>query len=150
LVSNLGGFGVVELVQDIHSKQEMVLKRCNIDREESFEIARVEINMLQKYKGPYVVELIDSCIHQKSKTSREAFLLMEYYPGDHLLNRLLKRNGVHLPVDIVLRMLGQMCLALKEMHTSRPPIVHRDLKLENVLFGPVCFMYFSTTPRIVV
>jgi serine/threonine protein kinase len=133
----IGGFGVVELVSDIYTKQEMVLKRCNIDRQESFDIANTEIKMLQKFKGPYVVNLLDSCVYQKSKTTREAFLLMEYYPGDHLLNRLLQRNGAHLPQDAIFRMFGQLCLAVKDMHLSRPAIVHRDIKLENVLFGQV-------------
>lgn len=127
----------MELVSDVYTKQELVLKRCNIDRPESFEIANTEIKMLQKFKGPYVVSLIDSCIFQKTKTTREALLLMEYYPGDHLLNRLLQRNNVHLPADSVYRMFGQLCMGVKEMHLSRPPIVHRDLKLENVLFGQV-------------
>jgi serine/threonine protein kinase len=128
---------VVELVCDLHTKQEMVLKRCNIDRPESFEIARIEINMLQKYKGPHVVELLDSGIHEKTRTSREALLLMEFCPGDHLLNRLLQRNGQYLPADAILRMFGQICLPLKDMHTSHPAIINRDLKLENVLFGQV-------------
>lgn len=93
--------------------------------------------MLQKYNGPYIVKLLESAILQKSKTSREALLLMEYYPGDHLLGRLLARNGSYLPQDTIFRMFGQLCLALKDMHLSRPPIVHRDIKLENVLFGTV-------------
>lgn len=136
----LGGFGVVELVCDSYSKQDMVLKRCNIDRPESFETASLEIKMLQRYKSPYIVNLIDSCIHQKNKTSREAFLLLDYCPGDHLLNRLVHRNGQHLPVDVILRMFGQLCMALKEMHASHPPIIHRDIKLENILFGQVAFI----------
>lgn len=136
MVYFLGGFGVVDLVVDAYSKQELVLKRCNIDRAESFEIARKEISMLQKYKGPYIVELLESAILEKSRT-REALLLMEYYPGDHLLGRLLARNGSYLPQDTILRMFGQLCLALKDLHLSRPPIVHRDIKLENVLFGTV-------------
>ena len=118
----------------------MVLKRCNIDREESFEIARKEINMLQKFKGPYVAELLDSCIFQKTKTSREALLLLDYYPGDNLLIRLRNRNEVPLPEESIFRMFGQLCLALKDMHASR--IVHRDIKLENVLFGVVSVTAF--------
>lgn len=133
----------MDLVVDAYSKQELVLKRCNIDRAESFEIARKEINMLQKYKGPYIVELLESAIFEKSRTSREALLLMEYYPGDHLLGRLLARNGSYLPQDTIYRMFGQLCLALKDMHLSRPPIVHRDIKLENVLFGTVSAHYFA-------
>lgn len=133
----------MELVTDIYTKQELVLKRCNIDRPESFDIANTEIKMLQKFKGPYVVSLLDSCIHQKTKTSREACLLMEYCTGDHLLNRLLQRNGSYLPQDAIFRMFGQLCLGVKEMHLSRPVIVHRDLKLENILFGPVSCAFWS-------
>jgi hypothetical protein len=53
-----GGFGVVDLVTDMRTNQEFVLKRCNIDREESFETARKEINMLQQFKGTHVAELL--------------------------------------------------------------------------------------------
>ncbi|KAJ1425866.1 kinase-like domain-containing protein [Ochromonadaceae sp. CCMP2298] len=128
-----GGFGVVDLVTDIRSNQEFVLKRCNIDREESFETARKEINMLQQFKGTHVAELLDSAISEKNR-SKEALLLMTFYPGDHLLGRLQARNGSHLPQDSILRIFGQLCEAVLSMHTARPPIVHRDLKLENVLF----------------
>ena len=137
-----GGFGVVDLVSDIYTKKDFVLKRCNIDRPESFEIARKEISMLQKFKGPHVVALLDSAIIQKNKTSREALLLLEYYPGGHLLNRLLERGGNYLPIDTILRMFGQLCLSISVLHLSRPSIVHRDIKLENVLFGEVSIHIF--------
>lgn len=129
---------------EVHTKKEFILKRCNIDRQESFEVAKKEINMLQKYSGPYIVELIDSTIIQKTRSSREALLLMEYYPGGHLLDRLLRRAGNHLSLEGIFRIFGQLCLALRPFHMSSPPIAHRDIKLENILFGTVriaCLIY---------
>jgi AP2-associated kinase len=145
---NTGGFGVVDLVVDTHSKKEHVLKRCNIDREESFSVATKEINMLQRYRGPNVVALLDTTIVQKNRSSREALLLLEFCPGGHLLSRLLERGESYLPVDAIYRMFGQICVAISALHSSRPVVVHRDIKLENVLFGEVDLArhsLFSTT-----
>ena len=33
------------------------------------------------------------------------------------------------------RIFGQLLLALQPLHDYNPPVVHRDLKLENILFG---------------
>lgn len=139
---------MVDLVVDTHSKKEHVLKRCNIDREESFSVATKEINILQRYRGPNVVALLDTTIVQKNRSSREALLLLEFCPGGHLLSRLLERGESYLPADAIYRMFGQICVAISAMHSSRPVIVHRDIKLENILFGEVtlaCHSLFSTT-----
>lgn len=122
---------------EIHTKKDFVLKRCNVDREEALTTVKKEINILQRFAGPYVVELIDSDIIIKNRSSREALLLLDFCPGGHLLERLNKRNGSFLPKESIFRMFGQLLLALKPMHESNPPVVHRDLKLENILFGVV-------------
>jgi len=131
-----GGFGVIDLVSEIHSHQEYVLKRCNIDRQEVFDIVKKEISILQEFGGPYVVKLVDSAIFERSTRSKEALLLLEYYPGGHLLERLNKRNGVHLPIDSIYRTFGYILLGVKPFHEHYPVIIHRDLKLENILFAP--------------
>eukprot|EP01038_Epipyxis_sp_PR26KG_P007941 gene7941-10775_t len=130
-----GGFGFVDLVQDLHSKKEFVLKRCGIDRQEALNIVRKEINILQRYSGPYIVQLIESDIVQKNSHSKEALLLLDYCPGGHLLDRLNKRNGSYLPPETIYRIFGQILVGLKPFHESNPCVVHRDLKLENILFG---------------
>jgi AP2-associated kinase len=137
----IGGFGLIELVVDTHSQRELVLKRCNIDRPEVREIVQKEINILQRFKGPYVVNLLGHDVNQK-RTGTEALLLMEYYPGGHLLDRLNQRHGSLLPIQSVYTIFGQLLQSVNALHTSRPPIIHRDLKLENILIGPVCY-YFS-------
>jgi AP2-associated kinase len=115
----------------------MVLKRCNIDRDEVFDTIKKEISILQKYKGQYIVNLIENDIAIRNKTSREALILLDYYPGGHLLQRLNERNGNPLPAESIYRIFGQILLGLKPFHQSNPPIIHRDIKLENILFGVV-------------
>jgi len=89
-----------------------------------------------------MVNLIASDIVQKNRASREALLLMDYYPGGHLLDRLNMRNGSPLPMESAFRIFGQLLLSLKPLHQNNPPIVHRDLKLENILFGGVSTIIF--------
>lgn len=132
-----GGFGVIELVEESHSQRLMALKRCNVDRKEVFAIVNKEISILQRFNSPYIVTLIASDVVVKNRNSQEALLLLDYCPGGHLLDRLNSRNGAHLPSESIYRIFGQLLLALRLFHENRPPIIHRDLKLENILFGQV-------------
>ena len=133
-----GGFGFVDLVYEANSKIEYVLKRSGIERAEIYDIVKKEINILQSYAGPHLVKLLASDVIMVSKGKPEACLLLELCPGGHLLDRLNSREGKHLPPASLYRIFGQLLLALKPMHESNPPVTHRDLKLENILFGTVC------------
>jgi AP2-associated kinase len=64
-------------------------------------------------------------------------MLLTYCPGGHLLERLQRRDGKPLPATNVYRIFGQILSGVKPMHEYNPPVTHRDLKLENVLFGAV-------------
>lgn len=133
-----GGFGLVYLVADTRVGRDMntqmyCLKKCAINRQESYDTVKKEVNLLNRFAGPNVVQLLASEVNIRSGT--DALLLLEYCPGGHLLDRLLSRNGEHLPENTIFRIFGQILLAIKPMHESKPPVVHRDLKLENILFG---------------
>ena len=132
-----GGFGYVDLVYEASSRAEYVLKRCGIERPEMYEIVKKEISILQRFAGPHLVKLLASEVITLAQGKREACLLLEFCPGGHLLERLCGREGKHLPPASLYRIFGQLLLALKPMHESEPPITHRDLKLENILFGSV-------------
>ena len=132
-----GGFGYVDLVYDASSKVEYVLKRAGIERNEVYEVVKKEISILQRYAGPHLVKLLASEVIVLSKGKREACLLLELCPGGHLLDRISSREGKHLPPPSLYRIFGQLLLAIQPMHESNPPVTHRDLKLENILFGAV-------------
>jgi serine/threonine protein kinase len=131
-----GGFGYVDLAKDIRNNRDVVLKRCSIARQESFAVVNKEIRILQQFKGPYIVELIaEDIININGK--QEAVLLLELCPGGHLLQRLIDRSNSksYYNQNEIYKIFGQICSAVKSLHENTPPITHRDLKLENILFG---------------
>ena len=118
------------------------LKRCSLQRKESFDIVQKEINMLQKFAGDYVIKMLGNEILGRHTSTPEAVLLLEFCPGGHLLDRLVAREGKRLSQEEIMRIFGMLLQALAPMHACNPPIVHRDIKLENVLFGVVGDGYF--------
>lgn len=132
-----GGFGYVDLVFDTSSKVEYVLKRSGIERQEIYEIVKKEISILQRFAGPHVVKLLASDVIVVNKGKKEACLLLELCPGGHLLDRLSVIESKSLSPATLYKIFGQLLLAVKPFHESEPPVTHRDLKLENILFGSV-------------
>lgn len=53
--------------------------------------------------------------------------LKDYLPPSH--------QGKHLPPNLVLQILAQTSRAIQHMHKQSPPIIHRDLKIENILLS---------------
>jgi AP2-associated kinase len=94
---------------------------------------------LRRFKDKHIVHLIASETSQNSG-KREAYLLLEYCSGGHLLAKLNGRNGVPLPLSDICRIFSQLLEAVAPLHSSSPPVIHRDLKLENILFSEEGFV----------
>lgn len=62
---------------------------------------------------------------------RQPYIVMEYIPGGTLRDRM--RPGVPVPLDVAIRVAGQVCDALQYAH--RKGVYHRDLKPENIFFA---------------
>lgn len=75
-------------------------------------------------------------IEDVSKDDR-AFFVMEYVAGGDLeqyLNSFIKSN-LSMPVSRVLNLMRQILSGLNTLHAANPPIIHRDLKLNNILLS---------------
>ncbi|MFP5264093.1 MAG: protein kinase domain-containing protein [Blastocatellia bacterium] len=59
------------------------------------------------------------------------FLVMEYIPGDDL-QELIRESGGATPVGEVLHWADQILDALDYLHSQQPPIIHRDIKPQNL------------------
>ncbi len=59
-------------------------------------------------------------------------VLMELCTGGHLIN-LLERFGGKLSEKQILFVLRDVGTGIKHMHSMKPPVAHRDLKVENIL-----------------
>ncbi|HET8674224.1 MAG TPA: protein kinase [Blastocatellia bacterium] len=59
------------------------------------------------------------------------FLIMQFIPGDDL-EEMLTRRGEPFPVEQALGWADQLLDALDYLHAQQPPIIHRDIKPQNL------------------
>ena len=64
-----------------------------------------------------------------------AFLVMEYVLGRSLAEEFRQYQGNRVPRGLLLKWARQICVALRGLHAQVPPLLHRDLKPDNLLLG---------------
>jgi serine/threonine protein kinase len=117
-----GSFGKVYLAtHKLTNGSKVVLKSSKKD---DSNLAR-EIHHHRQFLHPHIARLYEVIV-----TENLVWLVLEYCPGDELYNYLLKHGA--LPVDKVKRIFAQLVGAVAYVHSKS--CVHRDLKLENILF----------------
>jgi serine/threonine-protein kinase len=93
-----------------------------------------EALLLSRIKHPNIVEVFDANVLQTRK-GQFGYFTMTYMPGGSL-ERYWRSFGAELmPVEQVVETARQACRGLAVAHSSRPPIVHRDIKPQNILVG---------------
>ena len=96
-----------------------------------------EAVLLSRMRHPNIVEVFDANVVKVGRV-RHGYFTMTFMPGG-TLERYWRSFGADLmPVDQVVGITKQVCRGLAVAHQSSPPIVHRDIKPQNVLvgFGP--------------
>lgn len=133
-----GGFGFVFAAQDLSSNKEYALKRMFAADEEASKSILQEINVLKRLTGhPNVINFIAAAATEKSPSGHsksEYLLLTELCPGGPLVD-ILQEAPAPLSLNQVLQIFYQACSAVQHMHNQSPPIIHRDLKIENLLLS---------------
>ncbi|CAC5379615.1 GAK [Mytilus coruscus] len=133
-----GGFAFVYIAQDTTSGKDFALKRLLANDEEKNKAVLEEIRFMKKLTGhSNIVQFIAAASIGKEESGHgqaEYLLLMELCSGGQLVDIINRRPGP-LPCDQVLLSFYQTCRAVQHMHRQNPPIVHRDLKVENLLLS---------------
>ena len=81
-----------------------------------------------------VIEVhIDPPYSNEKYDANPPYIVMEYMDGGSL-RTLLKSRGKPLTVQEALRITLDICKALEYAHTRSPPILHLDVKPENIMF----------------
>jgi serine/threonine-protein kinase len=110
-----------------------VFKARGITREET-ELMLEEAILLSRLGHPNIVRVFDANVIETAEGPR-GFFTMEYVAGGSL-DQLWRSHGSKLmPVEIAVEVGRQVCRGLAVAHGDSPPVVHRDIKPQNILIG---------------
>uniref|UniRef100_UPI00358E9723 BMP-2-inducible protein kinase-like isoform X2 n=1 Tax=Myxine glutinosa TaxID=7769 RepID=UPI00358E9723 len=129
-----GGFSLVYLART-PSGMRCALKRMCVNNEQDLDVCRREIAIMEELsRHKNIAQYLDSTITmQVNADIWEVFILMEFCKGGHLVRQMNDRLEEGFTEQEVLHIFCDVCEAVACMHQQNPPIMHRDLKVENVL-----------------
>lgn len=139
-----GGFSYVYCAREaglLASSKQYALKKVLTQDAETRAIAETECALLSQLKGkPGFVQCYGTMCRRMPNGNREYWMLLEYCPNGSLIDVLYKKNRAGefepnppLPQPRVLELLAMVAEGVAHLHSLKPPVQHRDLKLENVL-----------------
>ncbi|KAK0398553.1 hypothetical protein QR680_002644 [Steinernema hermaphroditum] len=131
-----GGFAIVYLVSDKQNRYYALKRQLIRDDHRSLEACRRESQILKDMVGhKNIVTYLDHSL-SPNKAGVHDYLLLTTYYKNNVLQMMNSRLAVNksLSVHEVLAIFCDMCEAVAGLHHHRTgPIIHRDLKVENVL-----------------
>jgi eukaryotic-like serine/threonine-protein kinase len=90
--------------------------------------------MLSRIGHPNIVRVFDANVTDTSKGVC-GFFTMEYVAGGNLEKFWRSHGARFVPVETSIDIIRQVCRGLAVAHGEAPPIVHRDIKPQNILVG---------------
>src|SRR5439155_15537652 len=110
-----------------------VFKRVGMTEEQIVEMLGEAI-MLSRIGHPNIVRVFDANVLETSR-GLCGYFTMENVPGGSL-ERFWHSHGTQfVPVETTIDLMKQVCRGLSIAHRQDPPVVHRDIKPQNILVG---------------
>eukprot|EP00441_Pelagodinium_beii_P041044 CAMPEP_0197630844 /NCGR_PEP_ID=MMETSP1338-20131121/8202_1 /TAXON_ID=43686 ORGANISM="Pelagodinium beii, Strain RCC1491" /NCGR_SAMPLE_ID=MMETSP1338 /ASSEMBLY_ACC=CAM_ASM_000754 /LENGTH=630 /DNA_ID=CAMNT_0043202157 /DNA_START=53 /DNA_END=1942 /DNA_ORIENTATION=+ len=134
-----GAFGAVMKVSDSRTGEKFALKKVacaeGVQVASSFEAAEREAKVLSRLPThPNIIRCYGWAVDKPDSPNSTVKILLELCPGGHLLDYMDSKDGKLSPRE-VMEPFVQITEAVKFLHSQKPPLQHRDLKVENVLKG---------------
>lgn len=122
-----GGMGEVYLAVDQRLGSAVALKRTSFADDASLAAAfEREARILARLRHPVLPKVSDHFVD-----GSDQYLVMEHISGDDLSKRIEAANKPF-PVSWVMFWADQLLDALNYLHSHTPPIIHRDIKPQNL------------------
>jgi serine/threonine protein kinase len=121
-----GGMGAVYEATDIRLKISVALKQTLVVGAQFRKAFQHEALLLARLRHAALPMVTDYFIEGDAQ-----FLVMQFIPGSDLATQLAKRNSPF-PVGDVLAWADQLLQALEYLHSQEPPVIHRDIKPQNL------------------
>ncbi|MBW0512151.1 hypothetical protein O181_051866 [Austropuccinia psidii MF-1] len=135
------------------SQNRFVLKRMAVPDKAGLVEVRKEVNVMKQLRPHkhivYFIEASASSLPQSP--GYEIFILMEWCSGGGIIDLLNSRLQNRLTESEILKIFSDTVEAVAHMHGQNPPLIHRDLKVENILVASsnlykLCDFGSTTTP----
>ena len=123
-----GCYGTVFLAMNLITKQNVAIKKINKIKENEIDDLEVknEINILRNLDHPNIVKIIEFY-----STENAYYIITDYCPSGELFNQI---NNSYNEFQLAV-LFYQIFSGLYYLHTNN--IIHRDLKLENILLSEI-------------
>src|SRR5581483_11739645 len=125
-----GGFGTVYQAVDLNL-QRLVAVKENLDISPAAQKQfQREAQLLVNVRHPNLPQILDYFIEPNG----QQYLVMEFIAGSTLRQLVMQRGA--LDEAQVKLWANQILDALHELHHNMPPIIHRDIKPDNIIITP--------------
>jgi serine/threonine protein kinase len=125
-----GGMGSVYEAMDKRLHARVALKETLFTDSSMQKAFEREAKLLARLRHPVLPKVFDYFFEGNGQ-----FLVMEYIPGDDLSTLMERRGGKFPPAEVypwVQRWADQLLGALEYLHSQSPPVIHRDIKPQNL------------------
>ena len=133
-----GTGGIVFQAEHLRLHKKVIVKLVRDEMKDKLD-TRGEADILKEIKHTYLPQVYDFV-----EEGEEIYTVMDFVQGENMKS-LLKQHGPYSQKK-VLHWAGQMCEALVHLHSQTPPIIHGDIKPENIMLTPednICLIDFN-------
>ena len=133
-----GAYASVYLVKHRYLDEKRAIKIIDKSLKDDENIRKVfeEVRLAKHLHHENIINIYDAGIIT-DKTENYAYFILEYVNGGNLekyRNTYIKADK-KMAISRVLSIIHQITQGLNALHSSRPPIIHRDLKTGNILLS---------------
>lgn len=130
-----GAFAEVYRVQHrFLGRQAMKVLKLSGGDLEGVEALLSEALLLSRIGHPNIIRVFDANVLRINQ-ALHGFFTMEYIAGGSLDRFWRSYRETMMPVSETVEIIKQVCAGLAVAHAENPPIIHRDVKPQNILVG---------------
>ena len=126
-----GSFGIVSLVEHKITKVKYAIKQIDKNKKankDEIPYFKREIEIMYKLHHTNIIKL-----YGHFEDNNFLYLIMEYMSKGNLYNLISSHKNLSL--KFIVSILSNILSSIYYLHNMTPPIIHRDIKAENVLIG---------------